>query len=529
MDGVAVTYLIGLDYGTESARGVLIDTATGDQVDSRTHKYRHGVMDQCLPDGTPLPRAWALQNATDFTEAAEDILSALGRGRVIESIGVDFTASSPMPAVLDGMPLSEIHPNEPHAYVKLWKHGAAHSYAEEINGKGGAFLDNFGGKVSAEWLLAKAAQIADEAPSVWADTGRFIEAGDWLVWQLTGVEVRSLGFAVYKAQYDEKSGYPADIVPGLGERLAVPHPIGSPAGGLSDAWRTRTGIDGPAVVAVAAIDSHAVLPAVGGVTNGCFVGALGTSAVYLFLSENFRPLPWGIEGVAKDGSVRGFWCYEAGQSGFGDMLAWFVGTFPRGTDAAESFRIYNREAADLEPGESHLVALDWWSGNRVPLADTGLSGLLLGLTTRTTAGEIYRSLIESLCFGARTVIDLFEEGGLAIDNVILTSGLALNNPLLVQIMADVLGRSVEVPQIENATAVGAAIHGAVAGGIVPDYGEGAARFGARDFRCYRPRAETAAVYNALYRNYRALCADETARNAMHELNRIGSFDEGYRS
>lgn len=521
---MTATYVIGLDYGTGSARGVLIDAATGEQIGRHTHAYRHDVMTQSLPDGTPLPRSWALQNAADYLDAAEEILDVLGRGRVIESIGLGFSASSPMPTTTDGTALSELHPGEPHAYVKLWKHRAAQPYADAINRRGGSFLRNFGGKLSGEWLLPKAAQIADEAPHIWSAAGRFIESGDWLVWQLTGREMRSLGFAAYKAQYSETEGYPHGIVPGLSEKLSVPHRIGTAAGGLSEAWRTRTGISGRAIVAVAVIDSHVVLPAVGAVSSGCLVGALGTSAVYLFLNEQFRPLPPGIEGVAKDGSVRDLWCYEAGQAGFGDMLAWFVKAFPRGADEAESFRIYNREAAGLEPGANHLVALDWWNGNRVPLADSDLSGLLLGLTTETTGVGIYRALIESLCFGARTVVDLFEAGDFGINRIILTSGLAQNNPLLVQIMADVLGRVVEVPSIAHATAVGAAVHGAVAAELVSGFAEGTARFGARTFTPYHPRRESAAAYRSLYKNYRQLSDSRTVRNAMHDLNRAASLD-----
>lgn len=516
---MSATYVIGLDYGTGSARGVLLDAATGEQIASHMHAYRHDVMTQSLPDGTLLPRSWALQNAADYLEAAQEILDVLGRGRVIESIGLGFSASSPMPATTDGTALSELYPGEPHAYVKLWKHRAAQPYADAINRRGGAFLRNFGGKLSGEWLLPKAAEIAEEAPHIWAAAGRFIESGDWLVWQLTGSEVRSLGFAAYKAQYSEAEGYPQGIVPGLAERLSVPHRIGSSGGSLSDSWRARTGISGRAIVAVAVIDSHVVLPAVGAVSSGCLVGALGTSAVYLFLSEQFRPLPPGIEGVAKDGSVRDLWCYEAGQAGFGDTLAWFVKAFPRGADEAESFHIYNREAAGLEPGANHLVALDWWNGNRVPLADSNLSGLLLGLTTETTGVGIYRALMESLCFGARTVVDLFEAGDFAIDRIILTSGLAQNNPLLVQIMADVLGRTVEVPTIAHATAVGAAVHGAVAAELVSGFAEGTARFGARTFTPYQPRPENTAAYHVLYCHYRALCNSRTVRDAMHDLSR----------
>ncbi len=370
--------------------------------------------------------------------------------------------------------------------------------------------------------MAKAAQIAAEAPHIWQQTDRFIEAGDWLVWQLTGRESGSLGCAAHKAQYSAADGYPAAVVPGLAGKLPVPLRVGSAAGTLSDTWRRRTGIRGRAVVAIAAIDSHVVLPAVGGFSSGSFVAALGTSAVYLYLTEEFRPLPPGIEGVAWDGSIRDLWCYEAGQASFGDTLAWFVKTFPRGAAIAESFRRYNAEAAELRPGANHLLALDWWNGNRVPLADSGLSGLVVGLTAETTAVDIYRALLEALCFGARTVLDLFEADGFAISRVIIASGLAHSNPLLVQIMADVLGRGVEVPVIDNATAVGAAIHGAVAAKLVAGFAEGSKVYGARVFTPYASRSSSAAAYRALYARYRELCADSALRDAMHDLNRVAA-------
>jgi L-ribulokinase len=518
---VAATYLIGLDFGTESARGVLVDASSGEAVASHVHAYRHGVMTRQLAGGAPLPWGWALQDASDYTEAAAEILGALGRGRLVASIGVDFTASSPLPTGEDGRPLSQMLPDEPHAYVKLWKHRAAQPHADAINARGGEFLDNFGGRLSGEWLLAKAAQLAEEAPRVWAATARFIEAGDWLVWQLTGREARSLGFAAYKAQYTPAAGYPRDLVPGLESRLAPPEPIGSAAGSLAPAWRERTGIQGPAVVAVAVIDSHALLPAVGAVRSGCLVGALGTSAVYLFLADAFRPLPAGIEGVARDGSIRGLWCYEAGQASFGDLLAWFVSAFGASEDPAQCFRDHNEAAAAIAPGSSRLLALDWWSGNRVPHADSGLSGLLLGLGMETTAAQLYRALMESVCCGARSIVDRFAEAGFPVeDRLIVASGLAQSNPLLVQILADVLGRAVYVPSMAHATAVGAAIHGAVAAGVAPDYAEGAARFGARTAVTFPPRPEHAVAYEALYREYAALAGSAELRRAMHGLNAI---------
>lgn len=515
------TYLIGLDYGSESARGVLVEVESGRQVAHHVHAYRHGIMTRSLPDGTPLPPDFALQNAEDYTEAAFEILSRLGRGRVIEGIGLGFTASSPLPARADGVPLSRLQPDAPHAYVKLWKHNAQ-AYADAINARPGPFLANFGGRVSGEWLLAKAAQIAAEAPALWAEADRFIEGGDWLGWQLTGREARGLGFAAYKAQFSAAAGYPLGVVADLDRRLATPFPVGSPAGPLSPQWRDVTGIEGTAIVAVAVIDSHVMLPAIGGVTPGAFVGALGTSAAYLYLSDVYRPLPPGIEGVAFDGSMRQLWCYEAGQPSFGDTLAWFVRTFPRGSDRDESFRAYNAEAARLAPAAGKLVALDWLGGNRVPYADGGLSGLLAGLTRETTAAEIYLALMESLCFGARAIYDLFPAGGLAPERVLMASGLARANPLLIQIMADVFDHPVEVPEIANATAVGAAIHGAVAAGTVATYAEGAERFGARSVRRVLPRAPHARRYQGAYDIYRGLSAGEEVHAALHALRGLES-------
>lgn len=511
-------FLIGLDFGTLSARGVLIDATTGEQKATSTAAYRHAVMTLQLSNGAPLAPHHALQDAADYIAAATAVLRELGHGRHILSIGLDFTASSPLPVRADGTPLSAIYPHEPHAYVKLWKHAAAQPYADAINARGGAYLADCGGKLSGEWMLAKAAQIAAEAPAIWAETARFIEAGDWMTWQLTGIECRSRDFAAYKAQYRPGIGYPADIVPGLSERLAPPATVGSAVGPLNAAWRGRTGIEGPAIVAVAVIDSHVVLPAVGAVRPGAWVGALGTSAAYLLLEDRPQPLPPGLEAMAQGAVLPDLWCYEAGQAGFGDMLAWFVNAFPRDADAARNFALYNAEAASLRPGENHLVALDWWSGNRVPYADSGLSGVIAGFTMGTTAAGIYRALLESLCYGAHFIMDRLTQGGLAIADILLTSGLADHNPLLIQIMADVLGRQITVPSIANATAVGSAIHGAVAGGVVTTFADGAARLGARTGKQYHPDDKRHGAYQSIYHTFRGIAETESLRNGLRDLN-----------
>ena len=509
------TYLIGLDFGSESARGVLIDARTCKQVAFHVHPYRHGIMTEALPSGRPFSGAgFALQNAADYLEAAEDILKTIGEGREVLGIGVDFTASSPLPALANGRALSEVAADEPHAYVKLWKHAGAQVYADAINAGGGPFLSNFGGRLSGEWMLAKAAQIAAEAPEAWRRCDKFIEAGDWLVWRLTGREVRSLDFAAYKAQYDARAGYPQNIVDGLAAKLAEPKPVGSPAGPLLEEWRRGTGIKGEAIVAVAVINSHVALPAVHATRPGVLVGALGTSAAYLLLDVAERQMPAGIEGRAYGAALPGLWCYEAGQAAFGDVLAWFVRTFPRSNDVADNFALYNRDVAMLAPGQNQLVAIDWWNGNRVPYRDKGLRGLIAGFDMSTTAVDIYRALMDSICFGARSIVDCFWRAGMPVERTVLTSGLAKSNPFLLTVMADVLGRTVHVPEIDNPTCVGAAIHGAVAAEVVADFREGAEKYGARRFHVHQPDPAREAAYRKLYQCYCELSADDNVRMSV---------------
>lgn len=242
------------------------------------------------------------------------------------------------------------------------------------------------------------------------------------------------------------------------------------------------------------IDSHVTAPAVGATEPGTFVGALGTSAAYLLLDDARRPLPSGIEGVARDGVIPGLWCYEAGQPAFGDVLGWFVREFVGSESVDQSFTRFEAQLADRPPGESDLVALDWWNGSRAPLSDSTVSGLLLGLTLKTTPMDVYCALVESLCFGARSIAERLIAGSAPITRVILASGVAEKSPFAMQTMADILGRMVEVPRIRHAAAVGAAIHGAVAAGVAPDFRTGARRYGASDFVLYRPRGSHARSY-----------------------------------
>ncbi|HKJ95256.1 MAG TPA: FGGY-family carbohydrate kinase, partial [Gammaproteobacteria bacterium] len=362
----------------------------------------------------------------------------------------------------------------------------------------------------------------EESSELWNETARFIEAGDWLVSQLVGREVRSTCQAGYKAHYLSDLGYAAEIeelVPGLGDRLAAPTPIGKAAGEVTSEWLDRTGLEGAPVVAVATVDAHAVVPAVGVSEAGTVVATLGTSACHLIMSPECHRVP-GVGGVVENGILPGLWGYEAGQAGFGDLLAWFVRTFPHGADEAESFAYYNAEAARLAPGASGVMALDWWNGCRTPLIDPELAGLFVGMTLQTTAPELYRALLESLAFGMRRVVDTLEGGGLEIGELVVTSGLAEKNPLLVQIIADVSGRTVRLPEVQEATARGAAIHGAVAAGAVADFADGAARLGAQSSSSVPPDSSVGPRYSELYQLYRRLSDSVVESGVMPALRRL---------
>lgn len=524
---MARVFIVGLDFGTESARGVLIDGASGDTVASLEQTYPHGVMDRHLPDGTLLPPGWALQVADDYLSVAEGILSGLadavrsGDG-FLASIGVDFTACTPLPTSEHGAPLSRAFPAEPHAYVKLWKHHAAQPWADLLNAEGGDYLRYTGGTTSCEWLLPKAAQLRDEAPDLWEQTARFIEAGDWLVWQLTGRECRSLCQAGYKAHYVDGRGYPSDLerfVPGLSRRLAEPVAVGRAAGELSAAWCDRLGLDRAPLVAVATVDAHAVVPAVGVGGPGTLVASLGTSACHLMVDARCYTIP-GVAGVVRDGILPGYWGYEAGQAGFGDLLSWFVTRFPAGEDRAASFAHYNRRAATLAPGECGVIALDWINGCRTPLMNPELSGAFVGVTLESRSVDLYRALLESLCFGSRRIVETLNDGGVVVEDVVVTSGLAERAPFLVSMLANVTGRPVALPEVHEPTARGAAIHGAVAANVVPDFDAGIRAYGARRSRRVEPEAPAVAVYDRLYARYRALSDQLSGSGVMTELRAL---------
>lgn len=524
----------GLDFGTESARLVLLDVERGRERDTAVVPYAHGVLTRALPDGTPLGADWALQHPADYLAAAEALLrraaQAAGSDRLV-GIGIDFTSSTILPAARDGTPLC-LRPEfaaQPHAWVKLWKHHAAQRQADRLNALRPRFLDLYGGRTSSEWLHAKTLQILEEAPEVFEAAERIIEAGDWIVWQLTGVEARSVCQAGFKAHWQPEDGYPpAGLLgelhprfPALLEKLAPPRPVGERAGGLSPAWAERTGLPEGLPVAVALIDAHAALPGLGVREPGVLAMVMGTSTCHLLLSRRKVPVP-GISGVVGDSVVPGLFCYEAGQAATGDALEWWARVLswasegapgPPGTAADRDalFARLDREAAALPPGSGGLIAVDWWNGSRTPLVNADLSAVVAGLTVGTTPAQVYRAIVEATAFGTRQVIEVLESGrGVEPVTELRACGGMSRSPLVMQIYADATGRTLLASTTPHASARGAALYGAVAagrsGGGYDTVEEAVEAMGAPEFVAFEPRREAAAAYDRGYALYRELHA-----------------------
>ncbi len=548
-----MTYAVGIDFGTESGRAVLVDVATGEELATAVHEYANGVIDERLPaphGDVILEPEWALQDPADYIATIRATVPAVLRlaGAApddVIGIGIDFTACTMLPTTDDGRPLSELPEfrAEPHAWVKLWKHHAAQPEADRINAlaeaRGETWLARYGGRTSSEWFYAKALQILDEAPHIYAAADRLIEAADWVVWRLTGHEVRNACTAGYKAIWSKADGFPdasffATLDPRF-ERVVDDKmsrdvaPLGGSAGGLSAEAAAWTGLRPGTPVAVANVDAHVSVPAVGVTRPGTMVAVMGTSTCHLVLGS--RPaLAEGMCGVVEDGIVPGLFGFEAGQAAVGDIFGWFTrhAVPPDVHEAARAagmsvHALLERDAAALRPGESGLIALDWWNGNRSILVDADVSGLLVGATLATRPADIYRALLEATAFGTRTIIESLEAGGVAVDRIVACGGLPERNRLLMQLTADVTGREVDIAASSQAGAVGSAMHGAVAAGAAGggyDSIEDAAAAMARPHnRTCVPEPEAAATYTRLHAEYRTL-HDYFGRGANDVMKRL---------
>jgi L-ribulokinase len=519
-------YVIGVDFGTLSARALVVRVSDGTEAGTAVSEYPHGAIDRSLDGHGELPPDWALQDPADWTRALSEAVPAAVRDAGIDpdqviGIATDFTASTCMPALADGTPLCQLSAlaARPHAYPKLWKHHAAQPHADRINAvaheRGEKWINRYGGKISSEWQFAKALQLLDEDPDLYQRADRWIEAADWIIWQLCGAETRNACTAGYKGIYQD-GGYPSrEYLAALDPRFAsfaedkLAHPIsplGARAGGLTPAAAALTGLPSGIAVAIGNVDAHVTVPAAGPVAPGKMVAIMGTSTCHVMNGAELAEVP-GMCGVVDGGIVAGLWGYEAGQSGVGDIFAWFTANGVPGEFAEEARRrgvslqqLLDEQAGALPAGSHGLIALDWEGGNRSVLVDGRLSGAIVGLTLATTAPEIYRALLESTAFGTRMIMDTFRDSGVPVTDLVVAGGLIKSAPLM-QIYADVTRRPLSVIGSGQGPALGSAIHAAVAAGAYPDVPAAAAVMGREQRDVYRPDPARAAVYDELYAEY----------------------------
>ena len=551
--------VVGVDYGTLSGRAVVVRVRDGAELGSAVLEYPHAVMDSHLTAGPassgPHPIAlapdWALQVAADYVDVLRSAVpAALTAARAafgvdpgdVVGIATDFTACTMVPTTADGTPLAELarFADRPHAYVKLWKHHAAQRQADRITDlareRREPWIARYGGLISSEWEFAKGLQLLEEDREVYDATERWVEAADWIVWQLSGNYVRNACTAGYKGMLQDGEYPSSEFLAALNPDFAgfvltkLEHPIGqlgAVAGTLTAEAADWTGLPVGIAVAVGNVDAHVTAPAANAVEPGQMVAIMGTSTCHVMNSGELHEVP-GMCGVVGGGIVEGLWGYEAGQSGVGDIFGWFVDTsvppayVSAAADRGISVHAYLTElAAQQEIGEHGLVALDWHSGNRSVLVDHELSGVVVGQTLATKPEHAYRALLEATAFGTRTIVEAFNASGVPVTELVVAGGL-LKNALLMQIYADVTRLSLSTITSEQGPALGSAIHAAVAAGAYPDVRAAAQVMGHRCTAAYTPIEANSVRYDALFAEY-TLLHDYFGRGAndvMHRLRAI---------
>lgn len=528
-------YTIGIDYGTLSARAVLADIHCGQILAQSEFIYPHSVIKTSLQGVTPLGLDWALQHPQDYLDSLKSLIPDLLRSSGVHpedviGIGTDVTASTVFPIRSDGTPLCflpefEGHPN---AYIKLWKHQAAQDKADKITSLASAWkvewLQYFGGKVSATWLLPKVLELLEQDQKLYMAMDHYIEASDWIVLQLCGVLSRNACAAGYKSMYNRLDGYPARsflkaLNPGLEnlneEKLSGPIlPVGSCAGGLTKDMATILGLSEGTAIAAGMVDAHACLLAAGITNPSEMLSILGTSGCHIVLDKVKVPIP-GICGAVEDGILSGFTSYEAGQVCYGEHFEWlaehFIPPEYHLEMKAKKFSMHelmSEKASKLKPGESGLLALDWWNGNRSVLIDSDLTGLIVGFTLQTRAEDVYLALLEATAFGVRLIIDNFRKHDVEVDSLCAMGGISQKSPLAMQVLANVLNMIIRVPKTTQGSALGSAILGAVAAGNetggYDDLFEAVKQMSSKENVFFYPNEECTEIYDSLYHEYQQL-------------------------
>ena len=526
-------YIIGMDYGSLSCRGILADVRDGRIVAEAEFPYPHGILTDALPDGTPLRGSWCLQHPGDYLAALDHIIpklleeSGVPAAQII-GMGVDFTASTVIPLDSDFRPLCESYPDRPHAWPKLWKHHGAQAQAEKLTHLCETYepdyLRRYGGKISSECLTSKVLQVFEEDPEIFQLTHGFVEAMDYVTSLLCGKPVFSGSVAAAKAFYSRGEGYPS------GEFFAALHPAlknlskeklmeryedfvlaypGQRTGSLCPEMAERFGLCPGIAVSAPQMDAYAAMPGIGMAKPGVMMLVIGTSTGMMLLSKEKKEVE-GVTACLPDTYYPGLWGYGSGQASVGDAFGWFVkNCVPESyTQAAQEKNLsvhqyLTKLASRLAPGESGLLALDWLGGNRSCLGNPDLSGMILGLTLQTKPEEIYRALLEGTAFGARTILEAYWAAGVAVDEIWICGGIANKNDLMMQIYADVLGMPLHVSRCTQAPALGAAIYAAAAAGV-GDIFRMVETMCDRRCRIFEPNPKNQEIYDELYREYKRL-------------------------
>lgn len=529
-----MAYTIGLDYGTNSVRCLIVDVADGNELGTAVYEYETG-QDGIILDSSD--HNLARQSPADYIKGIEvTITEAVDKAKKsnkkfdpaeIIGIGIDTTGSTPLPVDKDGTPLAMLDEfrDNPDAYAWLWKDHTGHAEAAEITQlaekEHPEYLAKCGGTYSSEWFFSKILHCLRVDPKVFDAAYTWVEHADYMTALLTGTTdpkklKRCRCAAGHKAMFNDNwGGYPdAEFLSKLDPKLAKlrntlgdkTYAIDQKAGNLTRQWADKLGLSEAIPVAMGAFDAH--LGGVGsGISTGKLVKIIGTSTCDMGVwpaDKDLADIP-GICGIVDGSILPGFWGLEAGQSAVGDIFNWFVNYIKPGGSSHETL---TSEAAKLKPGQSGLLALDWNNGNRTILVDQRLTGLLLGQTLHTTPAEIYRALIEATAFGALTIINRFEEYGVKISEVINCGGIAEKNPLLMQIYADVTGREMKIARSAQTCALGSAIAGAVVAGAkaggFDNYTEAQAAMCRLKDKVYKPNSENHKVYKQLYLIYKQL-------------------------
>ena len=525
-------YALGLDYGTNSVRTLVVNVANGREVGTAVWTYQHGTEGVILSNDPNLAR----QHPADYLKGFEiTVKAALAQAKRavkgfkaadVIGIGVDTTGSTPLPVDEKGEPLAfkKQFGKDPAAMAWLWKDHTGVAEAEEITALAEKmrpqYLGKCGGTYSSEWFFSKILHCLRTSPKVFDAAHTWVEIADWIPAALTGTErpgklTVGICAAGHKAMYNDAwGGYPdaeflSKLDPKLGKLRARLRPkaynISKAVGGLTSEWAKRTGLPAGIPVAVGAFDAH--LGAVGvGIAPGTLVKIIGTSTCDMMVSPLKSKLPDipGLCGIVPESILPGYYGLEAGQSAVGDIFNWFVNYVQPGGPKAGSHEALTAAAAKLKPGESGLLALDWNNGNRTILVDQRLTGLLLGQTLYTRPGEIYRALIEATAFGALAIMSRFEEYGVRVQQVINCGGIAEKNPLVMQIYADVTGRPMKLSRSAQTPALGAAMAGAVVAGRYASFAAAQKAMSGLKAKVYRPNKQANAVYRELYALYKQL-------------------------